>query len=231
MSIRTIDDFLAGSGQRDATQEPFELENPHLLEVRLRGVAWAKAGSMVAYTGGVKFRREGVLEQGLGNLLKKTVSGEGAQLMKMEGQGRVWLADGGKKVNLLRLQGESLFVNGNDVLAFEDGIENRITLMRKVAGMLAGGLFNIRLSGHGLIAIGSHYEPLTLKVSPRRPVYTDPNATVAWSGGLAPDFVTDITLGSLIGRTSGESLQMKFEGEGWVVVQPCEEGGATRAGR
>ena len=121
MSIRTIDDFLAGSGQRDATQEPFELENPHLLEVRLRGVAWAKAGSMVAYTGGVKFRREGVLEQGLGNLLKKTVSGEGAQLMKMEGQGRVWLADGGKKVNLLRLQGESLFVNGNDVLAFEDG--------------------------------------------------------------------------------------------------------------
>jgi uncharacterized protein (AIM24 family) len=227
MTIRTIEDFLAGSGQRDATQEPFELENPHLLEVRLRGAAWAKAGSMVAYTGGVKFRREGMLEQGLGNLLKKTVSGEGASLMKMEGQGRVWLADGGKKVNLLRLQGESIFVNGNDVLAFEDGIDNRITMMRKVGGMLAGGLFNIRLSGHGLIAIGSHYEPLTLKVAQGRPVYTDPNATVAWSGGLEPDFVTDITLGSLVGRTSGESLQMKFSGEGWVVVQPYEEGMAA----
>jgi uncharacterized protein (AIM24 family) len=230
MTIRTIKDFLVGSGQRDLTQEPFELENPHLLEVRLSGMTWAKAGSMVAYTGGVKFRREGMLEQGLGNLLKKAVSGEGAQLMKMEGQGRVWLADGGKKVNLLRLQGEAICVNGNDVLAFEQGIENRITMMRKVAGMMAGGLFNIRLSGHGLVAIGSHHEPLTLKVSPRRPVYTDPNATVAWSGDLEPDFVTDLTLGSLVGRTSGESLQMKFEGEGWVVVQPYEEGMAARQG-
>jgi uncharacterized protein (AIM24 family) len=228
MTIRTIDDFLAGSGQRDATQEPFELENPHLLEVRLHGVAWAKAGSMVAYTGGVKFRREGMLEQGLGNLLKKAVSGEGAQLMKMEGQGRVWLADGGKKVTLLRLQGEAIFVNGNDVLAFAEGLESRITMMRKVAGMMAGGLFNIRLSGHGLIAIGSHYEPLTLKVRPGRPVHTDPNATVAWSDGLEPDLVTDLTLGSLVGRTSGESLQMKFAGDGWVVVQPYEEGMAAR---
>ena len=26
-----------------------------------------------------------------------------------------------------------------------------------------------------------------------------------------------------MGRGSGESIQMKFEGEGWVVVQPYEE--------
>lgn len=230
MTIRTLDDFVAGSAQRDVSKEPFELENPHLLEVRVQGIAWAKAGSMVACTGGVKFRREGMLEQGLGNLLKKAVSGEGAQLMKMEGQGRVWLADNGKRVNLLRLRGEEIVVNGNDVLAFQDGIENRITMMRRVAGMMAGGLFNIRLSGNGLVAIGSHYEPLALRVSPGRPVFTDPNATVAWSGGLEPDLVADITLGSLIGRTSGEALQMKFQGDGWVVVQPCEEVAAVRRG-
>lgn len=228
MTARTIADFLAASSQRDASAEAFELENPHLLEVRVSGTAWAKAGSMVAYTGGVRFRREGVLAQGMGNLLKKAVSGEGTQLMKMEGQGRVWLADGGKRVNLLRLQDEEIFVNGNDVLAFEDGIESRITLMRRVAGMMAGGLFNIRLSGRGLVAFGSHYEPLALKVSPRRPVYTDPNATVAWSAGLEPDIVADITLGTLIGRTSGEALQMKFSGSGWVVVQPFEETPRTR---
>jgi uncharacterized protein (AIM24 family) len=200
------------------------LEGPHLLEVRLAGLVWAKAGSMVARLGSVKFTRQGMLEQGLGTLLKKMASGEGLQLMKVEGHGRVYLADKGKKITLLRLAGESIFVNGNDVLAIESGIESRITMMRKVAGMLSGGLFNMRLSGHGIVAITSHYAPLTLPVTLQGgPVFTDPNATVAWSGGLTPEIVTDISLGTLLGRGSGESVQLRFAGEGWVVVQPYEE--------
>jgi uncharacterized protein (AIM24 family) len=223
MAIKTVSDFLQTTAQKDVSADAFELENPHLLELKLNGRVWAKAGSMVAYHGSAKFKREGVFEQGIGNLLKKAVSGEGTRLMKIEGQGRVYLADSGKRVTLLRLQGESIFVNGNDVLAFEDGIENKITLMRRVAGMMAGGLFSIRLSGSGLVAITSHFDPLTLRVTPNAPVFTDPNATVAWSGNLTPDFVTDITIGTFLGRASGESLQMKFQGEGWVVVQPFEE--------
>jgi uncharacterized protein (AIM24 family) len=223
VAIKTVSDFLQTTAQKDVSADAFELENPHLLELKLNGRVWAKAGSMVAYHGSAKFKREGVLEQGIGNLLKKAVSGEGTRLMKIEGQGRVYLADSGKRVTLLRLQGESIFVNGNDVLAFEDGIENKITLMRRVAGMMAGGLFSIRLSGSGLVAITSHFDPLTLRVTRNAPVFTDPNATVAWSGNLTPDFVTDITIGTFLGRASGESLQMKFQGEGWVVVQPYEE--------
>lgn len=226
MAVKSLQEFLAQSQERDqaSSGEPFELESERLLEVRLNGRIWAKAGAMVARTGNVKFTRQGVLEQGLGNLLKKAVSGEGMQLMKMEGQGRAYLADAGKKITLLRLAGEAIFVNGNDVLAFEDGIENKITMMRRVAGMMAGGLFNVRLSGHGIVAVTSHYEPLTLRVSAASgPVFTDPNATVAWSGNLQPEIITDISLGTLIGRTSGESIQLKFAGEGWVVVQPYEE--------
>lgn len=223
MTIKTVNDFLNATAQRDASQDAFELESAYMLELKLNGRVWAKAGAMVAYHGNAKFKREGILEQGIGNLLKKAVSGEGARLMKIEGQGRVYLADAGKKVTLLRLQGESIFVNGNDVLAFEDGIVNKITMMRRVAGMMAGGLFNIQLSGTGLVAITSHYDPLTLRVTPGAPVFTDPNATVAWSGNLRPDFATDISIGTLLGRASGESVQMKFQGDGWVVVQPFEE--------
>ena len=62
------------------------------------------------------------------------------------------------------------------------------------------------------------------------PVFTDPNATVAWSGGLSPEIVTNISLGSLLGRGSGESIQLKFAGDGWVVVQPYEEIYMQRAG-
>ena len=91
-------------------------------------------------------------------------------------------------------------------------------MMRRMAGMMAGGLFNVRLTGSGIVAITSHYEPLTLRVSRQSgPVFTDPNATVAWSGGLTPEFATDISIGTFFGRGSGESIQMKFHGEGWVV--------------
>jgi uncharacterized protein (AIM24 family) len=224
MAIKSLKDFIAASEQKDASAEAFELENSHLLEVKLNGRVWAKAGSMVAYQGAVNFVRQGIMEQGLGNLLKKAISGEGMQLMKMEGNGRVYVADAGKKITQLRLAGESIFVNGNDVLAFEEGVASEITMMKRMAGMLSGGLFNMKLSGNGVVAITSHYEPLTLRVGAGSgAVFTDPNATVAWSGGLSPEIVTNISLGSLLGRGSGESIQLKFQGEGWVVVQPYEE--------
>ena len=89
--------------------------------------------------------------------------------------------------------------------------------------MVAGGLFNVRLEGTGLVAITTHYDPITLHVSPGNPVITDPNATVAWSGNLEPKFKKDISFKTFLGRGSGESIQMQFEGEGFVVVQPFEE--------
>ena len=229
--IKSLNEFIAESAEKDISAEPFELESPRMLEVRLDGMIWAKAGAMTARTGNVKFTRQGLLEQGIGTLLKKAISAEGMRLMKVEGQGRVYLADGGKKITLLRLSNETIFVNGNDVLAFEQGIDSKITMMRKIAGMMAGGLFNIRLSGSGIVAITSHYEPLTLRVTPQSgPVFTDPNATVAWSGTLSPEITTDISFSTLIGRTSGETVQMKFAGDGWVVVQPYEEVYAAAAG-
>jgi len=98
-----------------------------------------------------------------------------------------------------------------------------IKMMKKMSAILAGGLFNIRLEGTGMVAITSHYDPMTLPVTHEQPVTTDPNATVLWSGNLEPAFKTDIQLKTLLGRGSGESLQMHFQGDGFVVVQPYEE--------
>src|SRR5690606_9857112 len=223
MSKYSIHQFVQTTQQDDSAREFFDLETDRLLEVNLNGLVWAKAGSMISYEGNIKFEREGMLEHGLGKFVKKAFTGEGAQLMKANGNGKLYLADRGKKITILDLEGESIFINGNDLLAFQDGLDWDIKLMRRVAGMMAGGLFNVRLEGNGLVAFTSHYEPLTLLVTPDRPVFTDPNATVAWSGNLEPDFVTDIQLKSLFGRGSGESVQMKFSGNGFVVVQPFEE--------
>lgn len=223
MSKYSIKQFVQQTKQEENARDFFELETERLLEVNLNGQVWAKAGSMISYEGNIKFEREGILEHGLGKFVKKALSGEGAQLMKANGQGRLYIADSGKKITILDLEGESIFINGNDLLAFQDGLDWNIKLMRRVAGMMAGGLFNVRLEGYGLVAFTSHYEPLTLLVTPNTPVFTDPNATVAWSGNLEPDFVTDVQLKSFFGRGSGESVQMKFSGNGFVVVQPFEE--------
>jgi uncharacterized protein (AIM24 family) len=223
MNRYSIEEFVKKTEQVDKGEGFFELETPRMLEVNLDGQVWAKAGAMVAYHGDMKFVREGILEHGLGTAFKKAFTGEGASLMKANGKGKLYLADSGKKIIILHLQNESIYVNGNDLLAFEPSIKWEIKLMKRIAGMMAGGLFNVRCEGTGMIAITTHYEPLTLKVTPSQPIITDPNATVAWSGNLQPEFQTDISLKTLLGRGSGESIQMRFVGEGFVVVQPYEE--------
>lgn len=227
MPATSLREFVDTTAQKDLQQGLFELERDRLLEINLgsggQSMLWTKTGSMVAYLGNIKFTREGVLEHGVGTFLKKAFTGEGARLTRAEGTGRLYLADEGKKITLLRLDNESLFVNGNDVLAFEPSLKFNITLMRKVAAMLSGGLFNIRFEGAGTVAITTHYDPITLRVTPQQPVMTDPNATIAWSGTLTPDFRTDVTFKTFLGRGSGESLQMVFRGDGFVVIQPYEE--------
>ncbi len=223
MNRYSLDEFVEQTAQRDLNQGLFELERERTLEVNLNGMVWTKTGSMVAYLGDIRFTREGILEHGVGTFLKKAFTGEGARLTKAEGRGKLYLADTGKKITILHLDNDSIFVNGNDVLAFEPALRFNITMMRKVAAMLSGGLFNIRFEGSGMVALTTHYDPITLRVTPNQPVHTDPNATIAWSGNLQPDFRTDVSLKTFFGRGSGESLQMVFRGDGFVVVQPYEE--------
>lgn len=223
MNRYSIEEFVAQTQQQEKGQGVFELETQRILELNLNGSMWTKMGSMISYRGDIRFTREGVMEQGIGNLLKKAVSGEGTRLTKAEGIGKVYLADSGKKITILNLQGESIFVNGNDLLAFEPSISYEIRMMKKMSAMMAGGLFNIQLQGSGMVAFTTHYDPITLLVTPDNPITTDPNATVAWSGTLEPQIKTDVSLKTFFGRGSGESIQTAFNGTGFVVIQPFEE--------
>ncbi|MCC5621599.1 AIM24 family protein [Nostoc sp. CHAB 5715] len=223
MPAHSLSQFVADHAEDSTNSGLFELESDRVLECNLNGMIWMKVGAMVAYTGQIKFTREGMLDQGIGNFLKKAISGEGASLSKAEGRGKLYLADGGKLITVLKLNNETVFVNGSDLLALESTLSKDITMMRKIAAMASGGLFNVKVGGTGMVAFGTHGEPLVLRVSPGNPVFTDPQATVAWSGGLSPEFKTDMSLKTFLGRGSGESFQMMFQGEGFVVVQPYEE--------
>jgi uncharacterized protein (AIM24 family) len=224
MSKYSLDTFINETKENPQERDYFELEKPQLLEINLNNQSvWTKRGSMVGYVGEITFERQGMLASGLGNLLKKAISGEGAKLMKAEGTGKLYVADAGKKVRILYLNNETLFVNGNDVLAHEQSIKSDITMLKSIAGVMSGGLFQVKLSGTGHVAMTTHGEPLTLMVTPESPVFTDPNATVAWSGNLTPELKSNLSFKSFIGRGSGEEFQMKFSGNGWVLIQPYEE--------
>ena len=220
----SIQSLIKETAQNESKSDFFELEKDYILELNINNqTVMIKSGAMIAYDGNIKFEREGLLSKGVANLLKKAVSSEGTTMMKATGSGRIYVSDLAKKIRVLYLENETINVNGNDILAHEETLKSDIKMMKSIAGIMGGGLFQASISGTGHVAITTHGDPLTLLVKPGHPIFTDPNATVAWSGSLKPEFKTDISLKTLIGRGSGESFQMKFEGDGWVVVQPYEE--------
>jgi uncharacterized protein (AIM24 family) len=206
--------------QEVETGEAFTLQNPRLLKVELSQTSvMAKNGSMVAYQGDVHFEHKG---GGIGRLLKKAATGESLRLMQATGSGEVFLAHQAMLVHVLPLDEAGLTVNGTNILAFESGIEWDITRVRGgAAGMLAGGLFNVNLRGKGLVALISDGEPVRLDVS-EAPTFGDPQAAIAWSGGVSTSLRADVQAKTLIGLGSGESFQLGFSGQGWVLVQPSE---------
>jgi uncharacterized protein (AIM24 family) len=206
--------------QEVETGEAFTLQGPRLLKVELSETSvMAKNGSMVAYQGDVHFEHQG---GGLGRLLKKAATGEQLRLMKATGTGELFLANQAMLVHVLRLDDDSITVNGANVLAFDTGIDWDVTRVKGgTAGVLAGGLFNVHLRGTGPVALVSDGEPVRLDVS-EAPTFGDPQAAIAWSGGVETTLKTDVQAKSLIGLGSGESFQIGFTGKGWVLIQPSE---------
>jgi len=207
--------------QETESQESFSLQNSKLLKVELNQVTiQAKLGSMVAYQGDVKFEHAG--SGGVGKFLKKAMTGEGTKLMKMQGSGEVFLADTAQDIHLIKLENDRITCNGANVLAFDAGIDWDIKKVEGgFAGALAGGLFNMSLEGTGWVAIISDGPPVLLNTG-EAPTFADPAAAITWSSGVQTQVKTDVNLKSLVGRSSGETIQIGFSGNGWVLIQPSE---------
>jgi uncharacterized protein (AIM24 family) len=202
------------------SQDAFALQNSKLLKVRLDEVTiQAKLGSMVAYQGDVSFEHAG--SGGISRMLKKAVTGEGAQLMKVSGTGEVFLADRAQDIHLLRLDDDYITVNGRNLLAFDAGIDWDIKRVEGASSAMGGGLFNLSLHGSGWVAILSDGPPVLLDVT-GAPTFADAQAAITWSSGVSTGIRTDFKMKNLIGRSSGETFQMSFSGQGWVLVQPSE---------
>ncbi len=197
--------------------KPIANQNAKLLRVRLGEPFMARQGSMVAYQGNVDFSFEG---GGAGKFLKKALTGEGLPLMRCQGQGDVFLAEQAHDVHLLNLTNTGLSISGKNVLAFSSSLDWNIERV-KGGSMATGGLFNTTLRGSGWVALTTDGPPVVLNAA-EAPTFADTNAVVAWSANLQTQLKTSFKAGALIGRGSGEALQVSFYGDGFVIVQPSE---------
>ena len=209
-----------GEFQETQSTEAFALQNSKLLKVSLNQITiQAKLGSMVAYQGEVSFEHAG--SGGMGRLVKKAVTGEGQTLMKMTGTGEVFLADTAQEIHLLKLENDSITVNGANLLAFDSDIDWDIKKVEGAWGMMGGGLFNTAPLRHRLGG-GPLRRPAGAAQHRRRPDLRRPPGGDHLVEQRQTSVKTDVKLKNFIGRGSGESIQMAFQGAGWVLVQPSE---------
>lgn len=215
----SVEKALAQFKETDST-EAFSKQNSKTLKVELsEATIEAKLGSMIAYQGDVKFEHAG--SGGLKRMAKKAMTGEGSTLMKISGTGEVFLADQAQEIEVIKLEDDEITANGANVLAIDEDIDWDIKRVEGASGMMGGGLYNMALKGTGYIALLSDGPPVLLELDGEE-TYADPQAAITWSSGVTTKVKTDVNLNTLIGRGSGETIQMQFSGKGWLLIQPSE---------
>ncbi|TXS07205.1 AIM24 family protein [Streptomyces sp. col6] len=202
-----------------ATAPGMTLQNAKSIKYAVNGEMHARQGSMVAFRGDLQFEHK---SQGIGGLLKRAVTGEGLPLMAVRGLGEAWFAHEAANCFIVELeQGDSLTINGRNVLCFDPTLAYEIKTV-KGAGMTGGGLFNSVFTGYGKLGLMCDGHPIVIPVTPQQPVFVDTDAVVGWSAQLNTSLHRSQSVGSMIRGGSGEAVQLRLDGEGFVIVRPSE---------
>ncbi|MFB6824369.1 AIM24 family protein [Streptomyces virginiae] len=211
--------FASENLARPAVAPGMTLQNAKSVKYTVNGEMLARQGSMVAFRGDLRFERKG---QGIGGMLKRAVTGEGLALMSVRGQGEAWFAHRAGNCFIIDFEpGDALTINGRNVLCFDPTLSYEIKMV-KGAGMTGGGLFNSLFTGTGKLAVVCDGHPIIIPVTAQAPVHVDTDAVVGWSAQLETGLHRSQSVGSMIRGGSGEAVQLKLSGEGFVIVRPSE---------
>ncbi|WP_194816497.1 AIM24 family protein [Nocardia sp. XZ_19_385] len=200
-------------------------QSKKVVEAQLNGTTIrAISGSMIAYEGNVQFKSAG-FGGGDGVLagMKRRATGEKLSLMECQGHGRVFFAVNGQDVTVVNLNNETLQVESQQLLAFAGNLRTDVRFAG-VSGASSGqGLFTTTVTGQGQVALLSAGGPLIhLEVSPQYPLIVDPDAFVAAQGNVQSSFITDMSWRTVVGQDAGEAFQIRWDGQGVVLIQPAE---------
>ncbi|MCM2314547.1 MAG: tetratricopeptide repeat protein [Thermoanaerobaculia bacterium] len=190
----------------EGASHTFTLHENGFLEINFQKRVHVRRGTVSSYSGNLKF----IGESGL-------VGTTAGSMVKVEGQGRIFLYEKGMKTFLLDLNDEFIYVEGSNLLALEDSLSFRVepiydgTYQRKID--------TIKIFGKGSLAISTQIEPLTLRVSREYPLLLSSGALVAWTGSIIPMVVEDSQLENVMISADDDSFRIRFEGDGIVVSE------------
>ncbi len=167
--------------------------------------------------------------KGVGDLLKKTVRGNvtGESAIKPEyvGNGQLVLEPTYKHILLEDLShwNNSMVIEDGLFLACHSSVDHKAVIRSNISSATLGseGLFNLGLTGEGIVALESTCprEELIEIILQDDVVKIDGSMAIAWSGTL--DFTVERAGKTLIGSAaSGEGLVNVYRGTGRILLAP-----------
>ena len=191
----------------EGASKTFTLHENGFLEINFARSVHCKRGTVSSYSGNLKF----VAESGLLGTTAQT-------LVKAVGQGKIFVYEKGRKTFLLDLNDEFIYVEGSNLLALEDSLTYRVEPIYD--GSYQRKIDTVKIFGKGSLAISTHIEPLTLRVTRDYPLSISSAALVAWTGNVIPTVVDDQSLENVMIETEGAAgFKIRFEGDGVVVSE------------
>src|SRR5258706_784895 len=191
----------------EGASKTFTLHENGFLEINFGRSVHVKRGTVSSYSGNLKF----VAESGLLGTTAQTLG-------QAVGQGKIFVYEKGRKTFLLDLNEEFIYVEGSNLRALEDTLTYRVepiydgTYQRKID--------TVKIFGKGSLAISTHIEPLTLRVTREYPLSISSNALVAWTGNVIPTVMDDKSLENVMIENVDEAgFKIRFEGDGVVVSE------------
>jgi len=189
----------------EGASRTFILKENGYLEISSDGNVFVKRGTVSTYTGNLRFAAE------------KNLHGTSAETMvKVEGQGKLFLYEKGRRTFLIDLSNEFIYVEGHNLLAMEESLAFRkepiydYSRNRKIEA--------IKIYGKGSLAISTAMEPLTLRVTRDFPLNLNSESLVAWTGDLIPTVMDDPALAEVM-TAAPAGFRIRFEGAGVVIAE------------
>ncbi|RII15724.1 hypothetical protein DSC45_17985 [Streptomyces sp. YIM 130001] len=182
----------------------------------------AKNGAMVAYDGTMAFKKMTGGGEGLRGMVTRRLTGEQMTVMEVKGHGTCWFADRAAEINLVSLTGDKLYVESSNLLCTDSALRTGTTFTGLRGASQGNGLFTTTVEGTGQVALMSDGTAVVLRVTPQYPLIVDPGAYIAHQGNVQQTFQSGVSFRTFVGEGSGESFQIRFEGDGLVYVQPSE---------
>lgn len=160
----------------------------------------------------------------LGKMAGSMVTKESGVKPMYYGTGKMMLEPTYKHIILLNVaEWGSIVLDDGLFLACEGSLNQKIVARTNISSAVFGGegLFNLALSGNGIVALESYVprEELIEVVLDNDVMKIDGNMAIAWSGSL--NFTVEKSGKSLVGSmASGEGLVNVYRGSGKILLAP-----------